>query len=125
MIVWMIDDDPGHLATAAATVKHLGWTGFRGFLSGHAALAARQSGEALPEVLLMDFYINGERGDAVTRQWRAGEAPGQRTCIVGHSSMRSGSEAIVAAGGDAIVRKRRSDDGLNHDLLAWLGERAG
>ena len=122
MIVWIIDDDAGHVATAAATVAHLGLSGFRGFLSGQAALAALHVGEAPPRILLMDFFINGERGDTVTRQWRASEQSPQRTLIVGYSSARSGSEAIVAAGGNAIVRKRRSPDGLNHDLLAWLDE---
>jgi len=121
MDVWIIDDDPGNVAVAAATAAHLGLDGFRGFLSGQAALAALHSGEPRPQVLLMDFFIAGERGDAVTRQWRAAECGAvRRTLIVGYSSVRWGSEAIVAAGGDTIVRKRRSLDGLNHDLLAFL-----
>lgn len=122
MKVWIIDDDPSNVATAAATVTHLGLAGFRGFLSGHAALAAIHAGEAPPHILLMDFFISGERGDTVTRQWRAIERSAQRALIVGYSSARMGSEAIVAAGGNAIVRKRRSPDGLNHDLLEWLRE---
>jgi CheY-like chemotaxis protein len=116
MHIWVVDDDPGNVAMTLATLALVPGVVARGFPSGGSALEALRT-QPPPTVVLMDFYMGSERGDAVTRQLRA-RCPGVR--VVGYSSARSGSEAIVAAGGCDIVRKRRSADGLNHDLLAWL-----
>ena len=122
MLVWMIDDDPGNLEVAGRTVR-AGGHRFEGFSSGHAALMALRHGTPAPQVVLMDFYLVGERGDQVTREWRAQEGP-QRTVIVGHSSMASGSAAIVASGGDVVVRKHADERGFNPTLATWLSRHA-
>ncbi len=125
--LWLIDDTPHLHVVARATVALVpGWE-FTGFLSGAAALAAYSAAETarpplviLPQVILMDFFLGDDRGDLLTARLRAREAPGHRPVIVGYSSMRSGSEAIVAAGGDVIVVKQQNDRGINPSLMAYL-----
>jgi CheY-like chemotaxis protein len=121
--VWLVDDTARHHDTARATLEGLGWHSFRGFSSGREAL--RAYAEALagrgdpPDVVLMDFFLGGERGDQVTRRLRELERSGaHRALVVGYSSMAWGSEAIVAAGGDAVVPKRGG--GTNPELEEWL-----
>lgn len=122
MLVWLIDDDPGNHAVAHATVARLPGAAFAGHFSGRAACAALHDAAHHPDVVLMDFYLAGERGDQVTRRWREAEmlAGARRAIVIGYSSMRSGSEAIVAAGGDAVVPKRSDGTGINPHLLRWL-----
>ena len=78
------------------------------------------SPESLPRIVLMDFYLGGERGDAVTADLREVQAIGHPLTIVGYSSLRDGSQRIVDAGGDCIVAKRTDGDGRNHMLRRWL-----
>ena len=122
MLVWMIDDDPGNLEVAGRTVR-AGGHQFEGFSSGRAALMALRHGTPAPQVVLMDFYLVNERGDQVTRDWREHEGA-RRAVIVGHSSMASGSAAIIAAGGDVAVRKHANEQGLNPTLATWLRRHA-
>lgn len=120
MIVWLIDDSEGHHEAAAASCARCG-VDFLGFLDPGSAIAAMLAAAPVdrPDVLLMDFYIGDERGDRATRAWREAEPVGYRARIVGYSSMRDASEAIVAAGGDLVLRKRIVG-GVHPELVAWL-----
>jgi CheY-like chemotaxis protein len=123
--VWLIDDSEDHHQVARATVQLLPDMDFTGFMSGAAAVAeyerrAQDNSGDCPDIVLMDFYLGGERGDRVTRQLRQREANARRLVIVGYSSVRSGSDAIMASGGDIIVRKHIDGVGINPSLLAYL-----
>lgn len=120
--LWLIDDTPQHHGVAEATARRVGGIAFRGFLdgaSGEAAFRRAQDDGSAPDVVLMDFFLGDDRGDAVTRRMR-GHERGRRCTIIGYSSVVSGSEAIVAAGGDLILPKRRNDLGVNPFLERWL-----
>jgi CheY-like chemotaxis protein len=123
--VWLVDDseDPHHVADL--TISALDGVEISHFYSGAEALAAfaRLAGEQpydLPAVILMDFFIGDERGDEVTSALRRLEPASVRPTIVGYSSMASASERILAAGGDVVVRKHRSSDGVNPSLYRFL-----
>ena len=118
--VWLIDDTPRLHTVARATLRLVpGWS-FTGYLTGSEAGDAYRAGVCLPQIILMDFFLGDDRGDLLTAHLRAIEQPGHRPVIVGYSSMRSGSEAIVAAGGDVIVVKQHNEAGINPSLLAYL-----
>lgn len=118
--VWLIDDTPHLHLVARATVRLVpGWD-FTGYLTGSEAVEAYRDGVCLPQVILMDFFLGDDRGDLLTAHLRAIEQAGHHPVIVGYSSMRSGSEAIVAAGGDVIVVKQQNDAGINPSLLTYL-----
>lgn len=109
LLLWLVDDTSDHHHVADATVEPFSGVVIEHFYTGVEAvetyqLRARQAGR-LPDVVLMDYYLNGERGDQVTRQLRAVEAPRHRPVVVGYSSVPSCSAAIVNAGGDVSVRK--------------------
>ncbi len=123
--VWLVDDseDPHHVADH--TIATLAGVEIVHFYSGAEALQAfaRLASErpsALPAIILMDFYIGDERGDAVTSELRRLETASARPTIVGYSSMASASERILASGGDVVVRKHRSHDGVNPSLYRFL-----
>lgn len=121
-LLWLIDDTPQLHSIAEATVELVaGWT-YTGFLSGEEALAEFQAliPAALPAVILMDYYIGDERGDRVTTQLRACESGNRRPVIIGYSSVRSASVAIVAAGADLILPKITNAAGINPSLLTYL-----
>jgi CheY-like chemotaxis protein len=120
MLVWLVDDDHDNHEVARATVEGLGGFLFHGFHSGHAALEAFAQG-GRPEVVLMDFYLGAERGDRITARLRA-LADGRRPLVVGYSSLHSGSERIVTAGGDVIVPKRCDAGGTNPHLRRFLAQ---
>lgn len=109
VLVWLVDDTAEHHQVADATVAMFANVALEHFHTGVAAVETYRSRTLdhgpLPAVVLMDFFLAGERGDQVTRQLRAVEAPHHRPVIVGYSSVASGSNAIVAAGGDVCVRK--------------------
>lgn len=122
MQVWLIDDTHHHHQVVAATVALVPAVQFRGFLEGASAVSAfaeavRQGNQ--PEAVLMDFFLGDDRGDVVTRRLRQCEKT-QRSVIIGYSSASSGSEAIIAAGGDLSLPKRSNDAGINPHLLRWL-----
>ncbi len=124
-LVWLIDDDVGNHGVAQATVAEVAGVAFAGFLTGPEAVAearrlARATPSALPSVVLMDYYLGEHRGDQVTVDLLAACSPGPRPFVVGYSSMRSGSEAILRAGGNAIVPKRADRRGLNPWLWQFL-----
>lgn len=127
MLLWLIDDTDGHHRVAAATAALVPGVRFAGFLDAEAGLAAFAAAapEALPDVVLMDFYLGQARGDRVTRRLRELEPATARPVIIGYSSVASGSAAIVAAGGDLVLRKHADRDGINPSLLAWLRGRSG
>lgn len=125
MLVWLIDDAESNHRAAAATVAELPGIELEGFVDGEDALAeyaarAAHEPQTLPRVVLMDYYMDGLRGDEVTERMRAIHAVAFTPVIVGYSSVASGSRSIVDAGGDAVVRKRIASDGTNPDLRVYL-----
>jgi len=125
MQVWLIDDTHHHHQVVADTVALVQGVHFRGFLEGGSGISAfveavRQ--DTQPEAVLMDFFLGDDRGDVVTRRLRQCENT-QRSVIIGYSSASSGSEAIIAAGGDLSLPKRSNDGGINPHLLRWLQAR--
>lgn len=121
-LLWLIDDTPSLHVVAEATVQLVpGWS-FFGHYTGFEAIAEYKSlsAEVRPQVILMDFYLGLDRGDLVTAQLRTLSSASHRPVIIGYSSVRSGSAAIVAAGGDLIVPKRSNAAGINPDLLIYL-----
>jgi DNA-binding NarL/FixJ family response regulator len=121
-LLWHIDDGLHLLAVTEATVLLAASWRFEGFTTGHAALAeyARRSRSDRPDVILMDYFIGEERGDAVTLALRQLDPSPHRTRIIGHSSVRRASEAIVRAGGQGILSKHRNPEGINPALRDWL-----
>jgi hypothetical protein len=120
--VWLCDDTTHWHQVSAATVNRLAGFRFRGFYSGASlimALEEARSAGGLPAILLMDYYLRGERGDRLTRAVRAVPLP-ERLTIVGYSSISSGSAAIVRAGGDLALPKRDTGDGWNVHLFEYL-----
>ncbi len=126
ILVWLIDDSESNHVTAISTVATMPWVTLVNFYSGAEAVAVfakieQQQGNA-PDVVLMDYYLNGERGDHVTRALRATERR-SRTVIVGYSSVVSASHIIVQAGADVVVRKHTDAQGINPSLATWLRNR--
>jgi len=126
ILVWLIDDSESNHDTAVRTVATMSWVTLEQFYSGAEAVAAfakieQQQGQA-PDVVLMDYYLVGERGDHVTRALRATERRSRPT-IVGYSSVASASHIIVQAGADAVVRKHTDAQGINPSLAMWLRSR--
>ena len=121
-LLWLIDDTPSLHVVAEATVQLVAGWEFFGHFTGHEAIEefAHLPAEARPQVILMDYYIGADRGDTVTTQLRTHGSAMHRPVIIGYSSVRSGSAAIVAAGGDLIVPKRSNEAGINPDLLSYL-----
>lgn len=122
MQVWLIDDTHHHHQVVAATVALVPAVQFRGFMEGSSGISAfaeavRQGTQ--PEAVLMDFFLGDDRGDVITRRLRQCEK-NQHSVIIGYSSATSGSEAIIAAGGDLSLPKRSNDAGINPHVLRWL-----
>jgi CheY-like chemotaxis protein len=127
ILLWLIDDTEANHVTATCTVATLPWVSLENFYSGAEAVAAfakieQQQGHA-PDVILMDYYLNGERGDQITRALRSSERRFRPT-IVGYSSVASASQVIVQAGADVVVRKHTDLRGINPSLALWLRGRA-
>lgn len=128
VLLWLVDDSPHHHAVAAATVARVSGVRLAGFLTAHDAIAAfakaarAKAATAVPDVVLMDFFLGDGHGDQVTRRFRQLEPRAKRPVIIGYSSVRSGSEAIVAAGGDLVLRKTGDTEHGNPELLEWLEE---
>ncbi len=123
--LWLVDDTEAHHEVARNTLAASRGIAFESFLTGGEAISAfarLARGGALPDVVLMDFYLGDERGDQVTRRLRELEPPGVRCLIVGYSSVADASGRIVAAGGDLIVRKHVATDGTNPTLRTWLAQ---
>ena len=124
MLLWLIDDTEGNHRIAGATAALVAGVRFRGFLTaaeGIAAFAhAARLPADLPDAVLMDYFLGDTRGDQVTRRLRELEPASVRPVIIGHSSVASGSAAILAAGADLVLRKHADEDGINPSLLAWL-----
>jgi CheY-like chemotaxis protein len=125
ILVWLVDDGHRHHETAAATIAGLPAFELECFLTGSSAVAAYAERAAkgiagLPRVVLMDFFLDGERGDEVTQELRAILRPGWSPIIIGYSSMRSGSERIVEAGGDLVLPKITGPHGTNPHLRTYL-----
>ncbi len=120
--LWLIDDTPAMHRVADATGAMVDGWDFDGHLNGADAVAAFEHlGDGIPpDVILMDFYLGDDRGDHVTARLRQRETAHHRPVIVGYSSVRSGSAAILAAGGDLILPKHENSDGINPSLLAYL-----
>lgn len=128
--IWLIDDNEEVHQVTDRTIALLSDAVLTRFYSGSEALVAfarLASGQPteLPAIILMDFFIGDERGDVVTAALRDLEPASVRPTIVGYSSMQSASERIINCGGDVVVRKHRSDDGVNPSLYRFLLERPG
>lgn len=126
LLVWLIDDSEANHQVAQRTIAAFPTVTFVGFYTGAEAVAAFAAGQStsdasVPGVVLMDYYLNEERGDQVTAALRAAERR-SRPVIVGYSSVDSASRVIVAAGADAIVRKHVDGRGLNPSLARYLKE---
>ena len=125
-LLWLIDDGEANHQAAAATVASLPWVELAHFYSGQEAVAAfseiEQRGGRAPDAVLMDFFLDGERGDHVTAELRQAEVR-SRPVIIGYSSVASGSAAILDAGGDLVLRKHADASGANPSLAAWLRTR--
>ncbi len=112
-LVWAIDDLEDNLEMVRNSLlpEFSAWLRVEGFLCPETAL--RELGERraraadLPHVILMDFFLGKAYGSEVTREIRVLFAPEPGPVIIGHSSAPSASRAIVEAGGDFIVPKRR------------------
>jgi CheY-like chemotaxis protein len=123
--LWLVDDTPSHHATVRATIAHMPQVRLTAFTEATEAVnrferLVRESPRALPQVVLMDYYLGSTHGDAVTRALRLLQPSGADLIIVGYSSMAAGSRSIVEAGGDVVVRKTRPDGGPNHELARYL-----
>jgi CheY-like chemotaxis protein len=122
-LLWLIDDGEANHQAAIATVAALPWVRLERFYSGAEAVAAfsdiEAAGGRAPDAVLMDFFLVGERGDQITADLRQAEVR-SRPVIIGYSSVASGSAAIIAAGGDVVVRKHADDRGVNPSLANWL-----
>ncbi len=128
MLLWLIDDTSEHHRVAGATAALAG-ASFAGFASGREGIAAfarivRQR-RGRPDAVLMDYYLGDERGDAVARRLRELEATNHRLVIIGYSSVAEASRRIVDAGGDLVLRKHATADGINPSLLEWLRRATG
>jgi CheY-like chemotaxis protein len=130
LVLWLVDDTKDHHLTARETVAAWPTVRFQGFLAAedalerYAALAGGRDAQ-LPQVVLMDFFLGGRRGDEVTRELRALQPAHRPLIIVGYSSIASGSRAIVEAGGNLIIRKVRDRHGRNPLLGRYLSELLG
>ena len=122
-LLWLVDDGESNHQAASATVAALPWVRLEHFYTGTEAVEAFTAIEAgggrAPDAVLMDFFLDGERGDQVTAELRQAEVR-SRPVIIGYSSVASGSAAIVAAGGDLVVRKHADARGVNPSLGHWL-----
>ncbi len=124
LLVWLVDDTEHHHQVADATVAALPDVELEHFHVGAASVETYRhrlaaEGGRLPDVVLMDYFLAGERGDQVTQALRQAEDRRHRPVIVGYSSVPSGSQAIVQAGGDVVVRKV-SSGAINPHLLDYL-----
>lgn len=120
-IIWLIDDTPHWHQVTKATLERWRTHSFQGFHSGHAGIMAYAHAQPpdLPHMILMDYFIDSERGDHITQALRSHDR-GQRPLIIGYSTAASGSRAILAAGGDRVIRKHHNAEGYNPSLLQWL-----
>ncbi len=122
MHLWLIDDTQHHHQVVAATAAQVPGVVFQGFCdggSGEWAFTEAVRTGTQPDVVLMDFFLGDDRGDQVTRRLRRLERD-RRSVIIGYSSVQTGSQAIVDAGGDLILPKRGNASGINPALLAWV-----
>ena len=119
--VWLIDDMEHWHDVTKKTLDLLNDAVFQGFYAGSSALLALQycSHDQLPDVIFMDYFINDERGDLVTRQIRE-SFPDLNCMIIGYSTAAAGSRAIVHAGADDIVAKHDDKSGMNPSLRIWV-----
>ncbi len=123
MLLWLIDDSPEHhrVAAATATLAGVDFTGYASGREGIAAFArAARQRKGVPDAVLMDYYLGDDRGDAVTRRLRELEPAQYRPVIIGYSSVAEASRRIVESGGDLVLRKHATAEGINPSLLEWL-----
>jgi len=117
LLVWMIDDTPSWHEVARRTLADLAAFRLRCVHAGDEARAALAGPGRQPRIVLIDYYLPGERGDALAAELRTRLAG---ACLVGHSSVPSCSALIVEAGADVAVRKHADAEGTNPSLRRWL-----
>ncbi len=127
--VWAIDDSLDNLRMIEASLFPIGapFLILEPFEDAAVALnefeRRHSEGGATPDIILMDYFLGGVYGSAVTEQIRALHAPQAGPIIIGHSSLAEASEAIVRAGGDFILPKRPGQP-FSAPLRAALGSAA-
>ena len=124
-VVWHLDDTEHWHQISAATVRSVQDWSLRSFYASrdlyYAFDEAFDEPSQLPHVILMDFYLDGERGDHITATIRKHyNSSAQHTTIIGYSSVRSCSERICNMGGDSILPKVETGNGINKHLLEYL-----
>lgn len=130
-VIWVIDDASDNHDLVARSLP-VGWRNhahLRGFRSGEDALAevARLLGgditAELPDLVFMDFYMHQLHGAETTTQllqlYHQHSRDQDRPTIIGHSSMTSASQSILAAGGDLVIPKR-SRDGISPGIAQFI-----
>ncbi len=124
--IWQLDDTHYWHVISSETLRLLDNWELRSFFSGRDLLygleECAENAELWPSIILMDFYLNGERGDKVTQAIRAFQHQQKHVTIVGFSSVKSCSQQIVQCGGDTVLTKRETGNGINHHLLDYLQE---
>ena len=122
--IWQLDDTDHWHQISAQTVKPLPHWQLRSFYTGqdlfYGLAEAAAQGSSYPSIILMDFYLSGERGDHITSEIRKRTAQAPYITIIGFSSVRSCSERICQAGGDSILVKADTGGGMNKYLLDYL-----
>lgn len=121
-LIWVIDDLSENQEMVRRSLFPHGeaYLELEGFLEARVSLAemaARAAGAgAVPEIILMDYFLDSMTGAEVTVQMRSLLHDGARPVIIGHSSVTACSRAIVAAGGDFVLPKPRGRDTSSHLL---------
>ena len=136
--IWQLDDTQYWHLISDETIRQLSNWQLRSFYTSQDLLygleECRAEPQYWPSIILMDFYLQNERGDQVTQAIRSyvndltasatdsdeRQALQRHITIVGFSSVRSCSEQICQAGGDCIVKKIETGDGINHQLLKYV-----
>lgn len=123
--IWHLDDTEHWHQVSATTVASVNdWqlcSFYRSRDLYYAFDEAFDDKQLIPQIILMDYYLDGERGDQITAEIRQYyDPPQQHITIIGYSSVRSCSEHICNKGGDHILPKVETGNGINKHLADYL-----
>lgn len=134
-VIWVVDDATENHELVASSLP-VGWQDharLRGFQSGEAAIAeiarmlVKDITAELPDLVFMDFFMHQLHGAETTEQllhlYHLHGRERERPMIIGHSSMASASQSIVAAGGDMVIPKR-SRAGISPGIARFIPDLA-
>ena len=124
--IWHLDDTDHWHTISANTIQQIdGWE-LRSFYTGQDLFNSLEkcinNDQQYPLIILMDFYLSGERGDQITSAIRKQTSSSPHITIIGFSSVRSCSERICQSGGDSILIKADTGSGLNKYLFDYVSE---